>query len=130
MACTVSGSWMAWRRSSQLATPIRSGNPPYQASGWTEIARSGRGAGWARKNQWYQRSANSALQRASASPIGTMSSTATAVVSHDREAGVAELAHQRDAVARHRPLRIGLVIVGRQRLRRFAVAAQIGADDR
>ena len=55
---------------------------------------------------------------------------AAAVVPDHREARVAELVHEGDAVARHRPLRIGLVIVGRQRLRRLAVAAQVGADHR
>ena len=54
---------------------------------------------------------------------------AAPVMPDDGEARVAELPHQGDAVARHRPLRIGLVVVGRQRLRRLPVTAQVGADD-
>ena len=82
--------------------------------------------------------------RRNASPVGMMSSTASlsdalrmverqavgaaaaAVVAGDEEALEAELAHDRDLVAGHRPLRVGRVIGRRRRLRALAVAAQVG----
>ena len=56
--------------------PIASGVPPYQASGSALIARSGF-SGWAKKNQCHHAVANRSVQRASASAIGTPSSTAS-----------------------------------------------------
>jgi hypothetical protein len=53
-----------------------------------------------------------------------------AVVPRDREALVAQRAHQGDHVPRHRPLG-GLRVIGARRRRgRLAVAAEVGADDR
>jgi hypothetical protein len=54
---------------------------------------------------------------------------AAAVVAGDGEALVAERAHQLQPVARHRPLRVRLVVGCRRRLRRLPVPAQVGADD-
>ena len=52
-----------------------------------------------------------------------------AVVADEREARVAERAHDRDHVGRHRALRVGRVQGIGRGLRRVAVAAQVGADD-
>ena len=51
-----------------------------------------------------------------------------AVMPGDGEALEAEMAHEGDLVARHRPLRIGLVIRRRRRLGAVAIAAQIRRD--
>jgi hypothetical protein len=53
-----------------------------------------------------------------------------AVVPGDVEAIEPERLHHRDAVARHRALGVRLVVLGRHRLGRPAVAAQVGDDDR
>lgn len=50
----------------------------------------------------------------------------TAVVADEREAIVAEQPHQRDAVAGHGALRVRRVIPRRPRLRRLAIAAEVG----
>ena len=51
------------------------------------------------------------------------------VVSDEREILEAEMAHHGDLVARHRPLRIGLVVRRRGGLGTPAIAAQIGRND-
>ena len=71
-----------------------SGVPPYQASGSARIARSGL-SGWAKKNQCHQAVANRASQRARASAMGTLSSTASA----DTASRVVEREAQRDVAA-------------------------------
>ena len=53
---------------------------------------------------------------------------AAAVVAADAEALEPELPHHRDHVARHRALRVRLVVGRRRRLRALAVAAQVGRD--
>ncbi len=86
--------------------------------------------------------------RRSVSPVGTMSSTASlltaagessarryahapaAVVAGDEEFFEAELLHDLDLVARHRALRIGLVIGAGLGLAAAAVAAQVRANNR
>ena len=55
---------------------MATGLPPYQASGSAMIARSGL-SGCAKKNQCHHAVANRSVQRASASAIGTPSSTAS-----------------------------------------------------
>jgi hypothetical protein len=52
-----------------------------------------------------------------------------AIVPGHAEALEAELPHDREAVARHRPLGVGLVIGRRRRLRALPVAAQVDGDD-
>ena len=81
------------------------------------------------------------------SPVGTMSSTASRstrlrvvereavgaatapVVAGDAEALEAGLTHDLDLVARHRSLRVRLVVGCRRRLRALSVPAQVGGDD-
>jgi hypothetical protein len=53
-----------------------------------------------------------------------------AIVTADGKPLEAELPHQLDLVARHRPLRVRLVVGRRLRLRALAVAPQVGRDDR
>jgi hypothetical protein len=53
-----------------------------------------------------------------------------AVVPHDREALVAEAAHDLDLIERHRARRVIGVTLAVRRLARIAVAAQIGEHDR
>jgi hypothetical protein len=55
---------------------------------------------------------------------------APSVVPADREALVTELGHKHNEVAGHRALGVRLVVRCRRRLRRLAVAAEVGADDR
>lgn len=60
---------------------------------------------------------------------GAKGDVGAAIVTDDGEAVVTECLHQRDTVARHRPLRVRLVIRRRRRLGRLAVPARIGTDD-
>jgi hypothetical protein len=50
-------------------------------------------------------------------------------VAGDAEAVEAQLAHDLDLVARHRSLRVRLVVGCRRRLRALSVPAQVGGDD-
>ena len=118
----------------------------YQASGSRLMIRSAGLAVWPKKNQCHQALAKRASARASASPIGIVEhgegahsvgvihrrperDVAAAIVAGDREPLVPERPHQRHAIARHRALRVRLVVGSRGRLRRLAVAAQIRAHD-
>ena len=61
---------------------------------------------------------------------GPVRDVAAPVMAGDREPVVAQRPHQCDAVARHRALRVRLVVGRGRRLRRFPVAPQVGADHR
>ena len=121
-----------------LHSPVRQrGRSSWQASGSAAITRSAGFSSWPKKNQCHQLAAKRASQRASASPMGTASSTARRSTdagwsSAVRSATYAprswpttakrawpEHARQLNTVARHRALRVRLVIRRGRRLRRF-----------
>jgi hypothetical protein len=51
------------------------------------------------------------------------------IVANDGESFMAQGAHQRDLIGRHRPFRIGGVIAAAFRLAAVAIAAQVGRYD-
>jgi len=78
----------------------------------------------------YQASGSAEMIRSAGFAVCPEGDVAAAVVAGDGEPIMAERLHQSDTVTGHRTLRVRLMIGRRRRLRRFAVAAQVGTDDR
>jgi len=133
MARTVAGSWVAARKSAWLSAPIRSGSPPYQASGVgqdralrlvgageEEPVPPGRGEPRVRTRQ--SRADRHAVEHGEAAhrlwrvQREAHGDIAAAVVADDGEPLVPEPAHQRQHVTGHGPLGVRAVVGRRFRL--------------